>query len=634
MIRRSSEVFQTLNVENTVGRLRTLESKVNSSIFRVMVIGEFKRGKSTFINAILGDEILPAFATPTTAVINEIKYGKEKEAVLYFKDPLPDELPSTIPDKAIGHIQRANGHLEPLHISYDELEAYVVIADPSKDQAASVSETPYQKVELTWPLDILENGVELIDSPGLNEHKTRQGVTMNYLPNVDAIIFVMSCSALASESEMRVIDHDIHGNGHEDVFFICNRFDQIKPKERDRLKSFAFAKLADKTKGGRDRIFFLSAALALDGRMLKKEDMLEESGIEPFERVLRDFLLNEKGKIKILQPSRDLIGRLGEGKTAIRDQYEALEQDLDVLNEKYEKAQPKLREAERAAEHILREINYHRDEIRRTAKEKAVEKLHEISGKIQGWAEESETDSSMKVFTLDHKGQAEKVVGEVVDHIQIKVEDELNVWKKEVLEPTISEGLERMQSNMEGKVDALYGQLDRLRADFSGRAVDNQEISASTTPSMVGLKGIGRFLAIQIGVTMTIGMLGILNPITFVAGIFGGKYLDKWLGTGRMEKKLKSDVGTEYASKFREGLYFNADNFGDAAYKETEEFEQAASQFLDEEISGVRNEFNEIMKEKSQGEESVRQRKHLLKQCEEEIHRVEEELNDFVFSIK
>jgi hypothetical protein len=66
--------------------------------------------------------------------------------------------------------------------------------------------------------------------PGLNEHGTRTRVTMDYLLTVDAVLFVVSCQALGSKSEMDAIDQNVRGAGHEDVFFICNRFDEIRER--------------------------------------------------------------------------------------------------------------------------------------------------------------------------------------------------------------------------------------------------------------------------------------------------------------------------------------------------------------------------------------------------------------------
>ena len=65
--------------------LLDLKRKLENDNFKVLVIGEFKNGKSTFINSLMGDKVLPAYSTPCTAVINEVIYGKEKRAVLYFR---------------------------------------------------------------------------------------------------------------------------------------------------------------------------------------------------------------------------------------------------------------------------------------------------------------------------------------------------------------------------------------------------------------------------------------------------------------------------------------------------------------------------------------------------------------------
>ena len=235
MLRESRASIDKLSIKGWTEILEKLQNRIANERFKVMVLGEFKRGKSTFINALLGQEVLPAFATPCTAVINEVKWSQSKRAVLHFRDPLPKNLPSSIPVRALEHIKHGrNGAVPPLEIAIDELEQYVVIPDPGKDQAESVSESPYAKVELFWPLKFCENGVEIIDSPGLNEHTTRTNVTGDYLSMVDAVIFVMSCHALCSQSEVDIIDNTLIACGHEDLLFVCNRFDEIKlPSARD-----------------------------------------------------------------------------------------------------------------------------------------------------------------------------------------------------------------------------------------------------------------------------------------------------------------------------------------------------------------------------------------------------------------
>lgn len=67
-----------------------VKDRLEKDNFKVLVIGEFKCGKSTFINALMGKKILPSYSTPCTAVINEVVYGRDEQATLYFKDKKKD----------------------------------------------------------------------------------------------------------------------------------------------------------------------------------------------------------------------------------------------------------------------------------------------------------------------------------------------------------------------------------------------------------------------------------------------------------------------------------------------------------------------------------------------------------------
>ena len=276
-------LLASLDMADTAKSLQQLVDLVQSDAFKVLVLGEFKRGKSTFINAILGDEILPAYAKPCTAIINEVKWGEARRALLHYAQPV-DAQP-----------------ISPQEVAVEELEKYIVIQDDVRES----QENRFDKVELFWPLPLCENGVEIIDSPGLNEHDIRQKITMDYLSRVDAILFVLSCEALASKSELDVIDNILKPTGHEDIFFICNRFNMIREKEKADVKEYGISRLAPRTRGP-ERVFFISALDALEGRVENDEERVKNSGIIQVEQELERFLATERGRIKILRPAREL----------------------------------------------------------------------------------------------------------------------------------------------------------------------------------------------------------------------------------------------------------------------------------------------------------------------------------------
>lgn len=69
-----------------VGQVDELAEKIRQSAFYLVVLGEFKRGKNTLINAILKDNILPTAVVPLTSIVTMIRYGPEEEILVRFKD--------------------------------------------------------------------------------------------------------------------------------------------------------------------------------------------------------------------------------------------------------------------------------------------------------------------------------------------------------------------------------------------------------------------------------------------------------------------------------------------------------------------------------------------------------------------
>ena len=75
-----------LHIDRLSKLIDHLITRIETDSFSIAVVGEFKRGKSTFINAILGEEILPADVLPTTATLNRVTYGSKPLVKIIFKD--------------------------------------------------------------------------------------------------------------------------------------------------------------------------------------------------------------------------------------------------------------------------------------------------------------------------------------------------------------------------------------------------------------------------------------------------------------------------------------------------------------------------------------------------------------------
>ena len=268
ILARTADITSNMDMVQPTENLKKLQEKVKNDSFKIQVVGTFKNGKSTFINSFLGEEILPAYTLPATAVINEVKYGEKKRAVLHFCQPMPKDARMTdIPSRAFDHMKKYNiDNIPPMEIPYDEIESYVVIPK-GKDPKEAMKESPFEKVELFWPMELLKNGVEIIDSPGLNEAESRTKVTMEYLTKADAIIFLLTADRLCSQDEMNFVEYNLKGNGFESPFFVINKFDIPRKREREEIKDFAYGKLENYTTFGKSGFYFVSAINALDGKI-------------------------------------------------------------------------------------------------------------------------------------------------------------------------------------------------------------------------------------------------------------------------------------------------------------------------------------------------------------------------------
>ncbi len=134
-----------------------------AGIFRLVVMGEIKKGKSSFINAMLGEEdLVPVSSDVATSTIYKIRYGKEKGYRVHF----------------------ANGN-EAFTIPADELKLY------GTEDGNPGNEKQVKFIEVIHPSPILKSGIVIIDTPGLGGlFKHHKQITYEYVPRADAVFFV------------------------------------------------------------------------------------------------------------------------------------------------------------------------------------------------------------------------------------------------------------------------------------------------------------------------------------------------------------------------------------------------------------------------------------------------------------
>ena len=284
-----------------------LIEQLKNDTFKIQIVGYVKNGKSTFVNALLGKELLPSDDLPCTIAVNEIKYGKSPKAVVNFCTPLPTGMLEDIPVETKQHIVKHklgkdNGKDVPvpsMEVPYDQLSKYVAVPTIPDDVLFGEDETalsdfiqkidnesPYNVVELYYPSEILSNGVEFVDSPGLGDTKKRTQTTLGYLKKADAVIYILDALTPLTEKEKDILETVLLKNGFNDLIMVINRFDLRNYKRN----IHAYIQQQAKPYTVNKNIFAVSAKDAVDGFERGDNALLEKSGIPAFKQYLVEYL--------------------------------------------------------------------------------------------------------------------------------------------------------------------------------------------------------------------------------------------------------------------------------------------------------------------------------------------------------
>lgn len=214
-----------------------------SGLFLLVVAGEFNSGKSSFINALLGERVLPEGATPTTDRINILKYGEA-----------PTENP---------------------------LEPYLL--------------------ERTHPSPVLQE-ISIVDTPGTNAVIRRhEELTRDFIPRSDLVLFVTSADRPFTESE-RVFLEQIKLWGKK-IIFVINKMDILSSPEEIREVTEYVRTNAESLLEQKTEIFILSSRQAQTSLDTSDPELRKKSGFESFEQYLHDTLdQEERVRLKLMNP--------------------------------------------------------------------------------------------------------------------------------------------------------------------------------------------------------------------------------------------------------------------------------------------------------------------------------------------
>lgn len=622
-ISRIKAIANELNMRNVTVNTETILTEFLADVFRLVVVGEFSRGKSTFVNALLGRKILPASKNPTTAIISKIVYGDAPAYRIIYKNQGQEDLEEA---------------------AFKKLTAP---PEPDESDPASVQEfVKAQKVisridfaEISYPLPFCRDKVEVVDTPGTNDLNVgRMEITYGYLNQADAVILLLAAYQPLTASEAQFLKERILGNQIQDIFFVISHKDDLDSVEQEKdVVGFIEKHLREVLPPGfnlQNRIFLVNSLGALYSHMkergeeltakqeLRVPDKFSDTGFPDLEAALGDFLTNDKGMARLRKYNRDAQSVIQTMQHDLSVNIGIVSHSADEIRQKSAELAPKFQQAKRQAERIISDmklsfesagsdIDYKchtaANEILSRAK-KAVENLtKDMSASAMKQAIEREVTAEKKHFMDSTIKEWQKIFHDESEKAQTSLR---SIWQDIDIEYQRSF---QLSSVLQEKAGTLSLSAPGNTASFSEEAYrDAKKLFEDSVKKDDVLKAIG-----GIGVAAMIGTMGA------VAELFGslfGSRRETWRDKIRSEVvHAYSGQGDKMAKAFKAMYQSKVDavcgNFEKQVRGRIEDMEQ---------------QLQNIIREKEAQEQDAEKRKSYLLAKQEELRHISQEMNRLV----
>lgn len=277
-----------------------LKNKLANRSINLTVLGEFNRGKSTFINSLIGQDLLPTGITPTTASINILKYSEKP----YLKVINQDQV-SEIKEIDVNTF---------LDLDYEKISY----------------------LELGYNSDFLKN-IIVVDTPGVNDiNKQRIEITYDFIPKSDAVIFLLDAEQVLSKSEFDFFQNKVLSNDINKIIFVINKTDNIQPEELKEIQDYAYQKITPYI--NEPVILTYSARKALQAKRDNSEQSLEDSNYHNLIKAISSNIFDKQDSILIERTThnlgyliKDLINKLSLEKSLFAKSVEELEENISYI---------------------------------------------------------------------------------------------------------------------------------------------------------------------------------------------------------------------------------------------------------------------------------------------------------------
>jgi hypothetical protein len=279
---------------------RALRAKAESGRFYVACVGQFKRGKSTLLDALIGEPLLPIGVLPVTSVPTVVCHGTERAARVRLRD---------------GRWKR---------IDLRELEEYVSEAE-NPENVKQVS-----AVEALIPNPLLADGMCLVDTPGIaSVFDANSAATREFIPHIDAAIVVIGADPPISGEELNLVQRI--DREAPDLIFALNKADRVSATDRAAAAEFATTLLSRRL-GRPIEVFSVSAKERLEGTGTERDWPLLTAALEGLASRSGSRLARESRRRGTSRLASWLLHEISEQREAVRRPIEESERRMEKLD--------------------------------------------------------------------------------------------------------------------------------------------------------------------------------------------------------------------------------------------------------------------------------------------------------------
>ncbi|NCD12323.1 MAG: dynamin, partial [Epsilonproteobacteria bacterium] len=375
-------VTNVLEIPRLKERLDLIPERLANQRFSIGITGVMNAGKSTMLNALLGEELLGTSVVPETANLTVIKYAKEPYAIVNFwnaKEWANIEKGSQTLKSLEAFVKESKAHFgEKFNtlVSAQGVSERISVKDLALYTSAKHSDKKcnlVKSVELYTDLKFVQEGVQIVDTPGLDDPVIqREEITLEYLSECDLMIHLMNAAQAATQKDVDfIIDALLYRNVAR-LLVVITRIDAIKEKELQEVIAYTKrsieARLREQNKGAKldeiiAKIVFIPIAgkLALLHKLGREQEALalgydlERTGLPFVEAYLEDVLFgsnSQKANLIIASNQKEIESIIEESLRSFEQEFQL----LNLSNEEIEQAYAKHQDDKKAMIHFLEQI--------------------------------------------------------------------------------------------------------------------------------------------------------------------------------------------------------------------------------------------------------------------------------------